>query len=75
MDGQQLPKLADVIFWGVEGVYGPQSTLMLLQFIIAGTKKLPYTPSTPQKLHPLAWGNVTYSFKALAQSARPHVGR
>ncbi len=29
MDGRQPPKLVDVIFWGVEGVYGPQNTPML----------------------------------------------
>ncbi len=47
MDGRQPPELPDVIFWGVEGVYGPQNTPMLGRFIIAGTKERPYTPSTP----------------------------
>jgi hypothetical protein len=74
MDGRQPPELADVIFWGVEGVYGPQNTPMLWQFIITGTKEWPYTPSTPKKLHLQAWGAVIYSFKASAQSARPHLG-
>jgi hypothetical protein len=75
MDGRQPPELADVFFGGVEGMYyGPQNTPMLWKFTIAGTKERPYTPSTPKKLHSQAWGKLTYSFKASAQSARPHVG-
>jgi hypothetical protein len=52
MDGQQPPKHANIIFGAVEGVYGPQNTLMLWQFIIAGTKEHfegNKHPSTPQK--------------------------
>jgi hypothetical protein len=37
MDGQQPPKQAVIIFGAIEGVYGPQRTLMLWQFIVAGT--------------------------------------
>jgi hypothetical protein len=39
MDGRQPSKLAGIIFGAVEGVYGPQNTPMLWQFIIAGTKE------------------------------------
>ncbi len=31
MDGQQPPKIADVIFWGVEGVYAPQRAPLFRQ--------------------------------------------
>jgi hypothetical protein len=78
MDRRQPPKQADIIFGAVKSVYGPQNTLMLWQFIIAGTKEHFEGPTHPQplpKLHLLAQGVVTYSFKALARSARPHVVR
>ena len=39
MDRRQPPEQADVIFGAVKGVYGPQNTPMLWQFIIAGTKE------------------------------------
>jgi hypothetical protein len=39
MDGRQPPEHADIIFEAVEGVHGPQNTLMLWQCIIAGTKE------------------------------------
>jgi hypothetical protein len=39
MDGQQPPKQVDILFGAIEGVYGPQNTPMLWQFIIAGTKE------------------------------------
>jgi hypothetical protein len=76
MNGQQPPKQGDIIFGAFEGVYGPQNTLMLWWFIIAGTKEHfgPYTPSTPPKIHLLAWGVVAHPFMATAQSARRHVG-
>ena len=32
-------------------------------------------PQPPKKLHPLAWGVVTYSFVVSVRSARHHVGR
>jgi hypothetical protein len=31
MDWQQSPEQADIIFWVVEGVHGPQNTPMLWQ--------------------------------------------
>ncbi len=37
MNRLQPPKLVDVIFWGVEGVYGPQSAPLLRQWWIATT--------------------------------------
>jgi hypothetical protein len=52
MDGQQPPKQADIFFGAVEGVYGPQNTPMLWQFIIAGTKECfegRTHPQPPQK--------------------------
>jgi hypothetical protein len=51
---------------------------MLWQCIIAGTKEHfegHKHPQPPHKIHPQAWGVVTHPFKALARSARPHVGR
>jgi hypothetical protein len=36
MDGQHPSKQADILLGAVKGVYGPQNTLMLWQFIIAG---------------------------------------
>ncbi len=39
MDGWQPPKQVDIIFGAVEGVYGPQNTLMLWWFIIVETKE------------------------------------
>jgi hypothetical protein len=78
MDSRQPPEQADIIFGVVKGVYGPQNTLMLWRFIIARTKERfeGHThPQPPPKLHPIAWGVITYSFKAPARSARPHVGR
>jgi hypothetical protein len=39
MDRQQPPEQGDIIFGAVKGVYGPQNTLMLWGFIIAGTKE------------------------------------
>jgi hypothetical protein len=78
MDGQQPSEHADVIFATVEGVYGSQNTLMLWQCIIAGTKEHiegHKHPQPPHKIHLQAWGVVTHPFKALAWSARPHVGR
>jgi hypothetical protein len=78
MDRLQPPEQADIIFGAVKGVYGPQNTPTLWRFIIVGTKERfeSHThPQPPPKLHPLAGGVVTYSFEALARSARPHVGR
>jgi hypothetical protein len=77
MDGQQPPKQAAIILGAVKGVYGPQNTLMLWQFIISGTKECleGHThPQPPPKKHPLAWGAVNYPFKVSVRSARPHVG-
>jgi hypothetical protein len=31
MDGRQPPKIEDVVFWGVEGVYAPQSAPLFWQ--------------------------------------------
>jgi hypothetical protein len=79
MAGRQTPEQADIIFGAVEGVYGPQNTLMLWRFIIAGTKErfevkatrtLNPPPNTSQ-----AWGVVIHLFEASARSARPQVGR
>ena len=39
MDRQQPLEQADVIYGAVKGVYGPQNTPMLWQFIIARTKE------------------------------------
>jgi hypothetical protein len=39
MDGRQAAEQAGIIFGAVEGVYGPQNTPILWQFIIAGTKE------------------------------------
>jgi hypothetical protein len=39
MEEQKNPKYADIILGAVEGVYGPQNTSMLWQFIITGTKE------------------------------------
>jgi hypothetical protein len=78
MDKRQPSKQANIILGAVKGMYGPQSTPMLWQFIIASTKERfegHSHPQPPKKLHPLARGVVTYSFEALARSVRPHVGR
>jgi hypothetical protein len=40
MDVRRPPQQPDIIFGAVEGVYGPQTTPMLWQCIIAGTKIL-----------------------------------
>jgi hypothetical protein len=51
MDEQQPPEQVGIIFGAVEGVYSPQNTPMLWQFIIAGTKERfeDHThPQTPQ---------------------------
>jgi hypothetical protein len=59
MDGQQPLEQADIIFGAVEGVYGPQNTLMLWRFIIAGTKERfeGHThPQPPQKFIPKLQG-------------------
>jgi hypothetical protein len=78
MNEQQPPKQAAIILGAVsKGVYGPQNTPMLWQFIIAGTKERfnGHThPHPPPKLHLLAQEVVNYPFEALAWSARPHVG-
>jgi hypothetical protein len=77
MDGWWPPGQADIIFEAVEGVYGPQNTPMLWQFIIARTKERfeGHThPQPPQKIHPQAQGAVIYPLEASAQGARPHVG-
>jgi hypothetical protein len=50
MDGRHPPKQADILLGAVKGVYGPQNTLMLWRFIIAGVLWGPYTPSTPQNI-------------------------
>jgi hypothetical protein len=47
MDRWHPPEQADILFGAVMGVYGPQNTPMLWQFIIAGALWGPYTPSTP----------------------------
>ncbi len=77
MDGQQPPKQADIILGAIKGVYGPQNTPIMWPYIIARTKEH-FEGHThhqqPKKLHPLARRVVTYSFKALARSARHHVG-
>ena len=78
MDGQQPPEQGNIIFEAVEGVYGPQNTLMLWRFIIAGTKERfegHKHPQPPQRIHPQAWEVIAHPFNALVQSARPHVGR
>jgi hypothetical protein len=78
MDGQYPPKQADIIFGAVEGAYGPQNTMMLWRFIIAGTKERfegHKHPQPPPKLHLQARGVITHPFDASARSARPHVGR
>jgi hypothetical protein len=77
MDEQQPPKQADIIFGAVEGVYGPQNTPMLWQFIIAGTKECFESHTHPQPLQKKdlqAGGVVINQFKALAWSTRHHVG-
>ncbi len=77
MDGRQLPEQVDVVFAAVEGVYGPQNTPLLWQCIIAGTKEHfegHKHPQPPKIVHLQAWGAVILLFKALARSARPHVG-
>ncbi len=77
MDGQEPLEQADILFGAVEGVYGPQNTPMLWQFIIAGTKERfegHKHPQPPQRIRPQARGVVTHPFEALARSARPHVG-
>jgi hypothetical protein len=77
MDGRQPPKQVDIIFEAVEGVYGPQNTLMLWQCIIAITKENfeGHTHShPPQKLHQLSRVVVAHPLEALAWNARPHVG-
>ena len=77
MDSLQPPKQADIIFGAVKGVYGPQNTSMLWQFIIAGTKERfeGHThPQPPQKLHQQAWGIIPHPFNALVWSTRPYVG-
>jgi hypothetical protein len=56
MDGQQPPEQADIIFGAVEGVYGPQNTPMLWQWIIAGTKEQfegRMHPHPPKYIHKL----------------------
>ncbi len=50
MDRRQPPKQADILLGAVKGVYGPQNTPMLWQFIITGALWGPYTPSTPQEI-------------------------
>ncbi len=50
MDRRHPPEQADILFGSVKGVYGPQNTPMLWQFIIAGALWGPYTPLTPQKI-------------------------
>ncbi len=77
MDGGQPPEQAGIIFGAGEGVYGPQNTLMLWRFIIAGTKEHfeGHThPQPPQKIHLLAEGVVAHLFVASEQSGRRHVG-
>jgi hypothetical protein len=77
LDRRQPPEQADIILGAVKGVYGPQNTPMLWQFIIVGTKERfegHKHPQSPKKLHLLAWGIVTCSLEASARSARPHVG-
>jgi hypothetical protein len=67
MRGQQLPKLADIILGAVEGVYGPQNTPMLWQYIVAGTKERfeGHThPQLPPKIPPQARRIVAYPFEA-----------
>jgi hypothetical protein len=39
MDRQQPSEQVDIVLGAIEGVYGPQNTPMLWQFIIAGTKE------------------------------------
>ncbi len=78
MDGQQPPEQADIFFEAVEGVYGPQNTLMLWQCIITRTKEPPEGQThsqPPKKLHPLSWVVVAHPLEVSVQSARPHVGR
>ncbi len=55
----QPPELADVIFGGVEGVYGPQSAPLFRRWWIATTSECfegRAHPKQPQKLYPLAQG-------------------
>jgi hypothetical protein len=74
MDWRQPPEIADAVFWGVEGVYAPQSAPL---FRIATTLECfeGHThPQQPQKLYPLAGGVVAHPFNMSAWSKRPHVG-
>ncbi len=50
MDRWQPTEQADILLGAVKGVYGPQNTPILWQFIIAGVLWGPYTPSTPPKI-------------------------
>jgi hypothetical protein len=78
MDGRQPPEQASIILGAVEGVYGPQNTPMLWQFIIAGTKECfeGHThPQPPPTIHPLPRGIVAHPLVASARSARRHVER
>ncbi len=63
MDGRWPPKIVDVVFWGVEGVYAPQSTPLFQQWCIATTLQCfegHAHPQQPQKLYPHAWGVVAH---------------
>jgi hypothetical protein len=76
--GDNPPSKRIYFLSAVEGVYGPQNTLMLWRFIISGTKvrfEGHTHPQPPQKIHPQARGVVIHPFKASVRSARPHVGR
>jgi hypothetical protein len=77
MDGRQPPKIVDVVFGGVEGVYAPQSAPLFRRWFIATTSECfeGHThPQQPQKLYLLAWGVVAHLFDALEQSNRPMWG-
>ena len=76
MDGRQPPEQADIIFEGVEGVYGPKHTPMLRGCITAGTKKRNEGHKPPQhpQHYPIAQGVVAHQSDASARGTMPHVG-
>ena len=66
------------VFLGGWGCVWPSKALLFQQWCISTKLEFfeGHTHHQPrQKLHLLAWEVVTYSFKASARSARPHVGR
>jgi hypothetical protein len=77
MDGQQPPKQAGINLGAVEGVYGPQNTPMLWQFIIAGTKERfeGHThPQPPPKIHLLARGGCRPFIRGIGTEQKASCG-